>query len=80
MPYGRRGAFWALLGPDVTLRRTEYDADVTAEIFRSAAPEYPGLAEFIAENLLTVPSDAEALALFSRWASTVARSAETADQ
>jgi predicted phosphodiesterase len=28
MPYeGRRGAFWALLGPDVVLRRTEYDVD-----------------------------------------------------
>jgi putative phosphoesterase len=27
MPYeGRPGAFWALLGPDVELRRTEYDA------------------------------------------------------
>jgi putative phosphoesterase len=27
MPYeGRTGAFWALLGPDVELRRTEYDA------------------------------------------------------
>jgi putative phosphoesterase len=27
MPYeGRHGAFWALLGPDVELRRTEYDA------------------------------------------------------
>jgi putative phosphoesterase len=28
MPYeGRHGAFWALLGPDVELRRTEYDAE-----------------------------------------------------
>ena len=27
-PYeGRPGAFWALLGPAVELRRTEYDAD-----------------------------------------------------
>jgi len=67
MPYGSRGAFWALLGPDVALRRTEYDADVAAETFRSAAPEYPGLAEFIAENVLAVPSDAEALLVFSRW-------------
>ena len=80
MPYGRRGAFWALLGPDVTLRRTGYDAEVTAEIFRSAAPEYPRLAEFIEENVLAVPSDAEALAVFSRWARTVARSAEATDQ
>lgn len=28
MPYeGRRGAYWALLGPDVELRRTEYDVE-----------------------------------------------------
>ena len=32
MPYeGRRGAFWALLGPDVELRRTEYDVVAAAE-------------------------------------------------
>ena len=67
MPYGARAALWALLGPDVALRRTEYDAYVAAERFRSAAPEYPGLAEFIDENVLTVPSDARALAVFSRW-------------
>jgi predicted phosphodiesterase len=68
MPYCSRGAFWALLGPDITLRRTEYDVNVAAEMFRTAAPDYPGLAEFIEENVLTVPSDAEALAVFSRWA------------
>jgi predicted phosphodiesterase len=67
MPYGARAALWALLGPDVALRRTAYDADVAAETFRSAAPGYPGLAEFIDENVLTVPSDAQALAIFSRW-------------
>ena len=68
MPYGFRGALWALLGPDVALRRTEYEAEIAAEMFRSAAPGYPELAEFIEENVLTVPSDAEALAVFSRWA------------
>jgi predicted phosphodiesterase len=67
MPYGRRGAFWALLGPDVTLRRAEYDASVAAEMFRAVSPDYPGLAEFIEENMVTVTSDAEALAVFSRW-------------
>lgn len=68
MPYGRRGAYWALLGPDVALRRTDYDADIAAEMFQTVASDYPGLAEFIEENVLTVPSDAEALAVFSRWA------------
>ena len=32
---------------------------------QAAAPGYPGLAEFVAGNVLTVPSDAEALAVFS---------------
>lgn len=36
MPYGgRRGAFWALLGPDVELRRTDYDVDAAAAAIRA---------------------------------------------
>jgi predicted phosphodiesterase len=65
MPYGGTGAYWALLGPDVVLRHTEYDHAAAGEMFRAAAPGYPGLTEFIAENVLTVPSDALALAAFS---------------
>jgi putative phosphoesterase len=35
MPYeGRRGAFWAILGPDVELRHTEYDVDATVAAIR----------------------------------------------
>lgn len=67
MPYGRAGAHWALLGPGVALRHTEYDAHAAAQTFRSTAADYPDLAGFIAENVLTVPSDAEALAVFSSW-------------
>lgn len=34
-PYeGERGARWALLGPDVDLRRTDYDHESAAELFR----------------------------------------------
>ena len=37
MPYeGRRGAFWALLGPDVELRRTEYDVEAAVAAIRRA--------------------------------------------
>ena len=37
MPYeGRQGAFWALLGPDVELRRTEYDVEAAARTIREA--------------------------------------------
>jgi len=69
MPYGPPGtlAYWALLGPDVTLRRTPYDLDQAATHLRTSA--WPGLTEFIDENLLAgPPSDAEALALFTRGA------------
>jgi predicted phosphodiesterase len=65
MPYGGTGAYWALLGPDVLLRRTGYDTGAAGDTFRAAAPGYPGLDEFIADNIITVPSDALALAAFS---------------
>jgi putative phosphoesterase len=36
MPYGgRRGAFWALLGPEVDLRRTDYDVEAAAAAIRA---------------------------------------------
>lgn len=65
MPYGTPGAHWALLGPEVSLRRTGYDVHAAGQMMRTAAPGYPGLREFIAENVVTVPSDAVALAVFS---------------
>jgi putative phosphoesterase len=37
MPYqGRRGAFWALLGPEVELHRTEYDTEAAVGAIREA--------------------------------------------
>ena len=36
-PYeGERGARWALLGPDVELRRTDYDHEAAAELYRAS--------------------------------------------
>ena len=60
IPYeGRTGAFWALLGPDVDLRRTEYDLDAAAErILASGDP----FAEELVETLQTPPSREEAIA------------------
>ena len=44
MPYeGVRGAFWALLGPDVELRRTEYDVESAAAALEATG--YPGANE-----------------------------------
>ncbi|UNS99855.1 metallophosphoesterase family protein [Streptomyces tubbatahanensis] len=63
MPYGRPGAHWALLGPGVTLRRTEYD--IEAAIARitedSAFAEAAAWADYFLRARAT---DAEALATF----------------
>jgi predicted phosphodiesterase len=57
LPYDDRpGAYWALLGPDVDLRRTGYPLDRTLERCRaSGAPS----AERIAELLASPPTTAE---------------------
>ncbi len=65
MPYGRTGAHWALLGPEVTLRHTPYDTEAAARTMLAAAPGYPGIAEYVEENVRSVPSDALALEVFS---------------
>ena len=63
MPYGHTGASWALLGPDVVLRRTAYDAGLAAARFEATG--MPGARSFIDENVRATPSDAEAHAIFS---------------
>jgi putative phosphoesterase len=61
VPYeGRPGAFWALLGPDVAFRRTEYDVSAAAERLRAAG--LPGLDAYLVPSLLTPISTQEAIA------------------
>jgi len=50
-PYeGRRGAFWALLGPGVELRRTEYDVEAAVAAIRATgSPNADELAEWLLE-------------------------------
>jgi putative phosphoesterase len=67
MPFeGRPGAYWALLGPDVRLMRTEYDYERAArEIIATGFPE----AELFAHGDPTLPgSPAELNALFEGMA------------
>lgn len=65
MPYAERpGAYWALLGPEVEFRRTEYDLEAAAERIRSSG--WPDAEEFTAENVLTVPTAEEAIDVFER--------------
>jgi predicted phosphodiesterase len=62
MPYeGRRGAYWALLGDDVELKRTEYDTDAAiAAIRATGAP----MSEQLVGYLLEPPDPDEASAFF----------------
>jgi hypothetical protein len=64
MPYGEPGAYWLLLGPTIQFRRTSYDRMHAAA--RILATDYPQAAEFAAENVLHLPSEAEALEVFTR--------------
>ena len=51
MPYeGRPGAHWLLLGPDVDLRRTDYDLDAAIERLRATG--WPGVEEFLKHSFL----------------------------
>ena len=51
LPYeGKPGAFWAVLGPDVELRRTEYDLNETLERYRaSGQPNVEQIVEMMVE-------------------------------
>ena len=64
MPYGEPGAYWALLGPDVELRQTDYDRALAADRVRRT--EFPQARDFAARNILAPPTAEEALAVFER--------------
>ena len=64
LPYGHPGAAWALLGPDVVLRRTTYDTSAAVAAMSASASDLPGI-EFITGNVRASASDAEALAAFN---------------
>lgn len=62
LPYeGRAGAYWALLGPDVELRRTEYPLAPALDELRSGG--FPDLDEMLKESLLE-PMDADEVSQF----------------
>jgi predicted phosphodiesterase len=64
MPFGKPGAYWLLLGPDVQLRHIPYDLAKAAECIR--ATSYPQAEEFAARNVLQPPSEKEMLEAFSK--------------
>ena len=59
LPYeGRQGAYWALLGPGVEHRRTEYDVGTTIERYRASGQ--PNV-EQIVEMMLEPPEPGEVI-------------------
>lgn len=64
LPYGHSGASWALLGPDIVLRRTSYDTQAAANLI--LATGMPDAQDFVASCVMATASDAEALEAFHR--------------
>jgi diadenosine tetraphosphatase ApaH/serine/threonine PP2A family protein phosphatase len=62
MPYGKSGAHWLLLDAGVEFRHTSYDLEAAAERIR--ATKYPQAEAFASDNVLSTPSEAEALEFF----------------
>jgi hypothetical protein len=65
MPFGKTGADWLLLGPDVQFRHTDYDLASAATRIRASA--YPQ-AEFAANAVIRPSSEEEMTTLFERAA------------
>jgi predicted phosphodiesterase len=63
MPFQDAGAYWALLGPGVKLRRTAYDLEPAAARVRATA--YP-LVEQCVAGILTPPSEQATLEQFAK--------------
>lgn len=63
-PFGRTGADWLLLTPEVQLRNTSYD--LTAAAARVCATAFPGAQEFADTSILNPPSETAILEAFSR--------------
>lgn len=64
MPFGKTGADWLLIGPDVRLRHTSYDLDYAAARVRNTS--YPQAADFAATSILNPPSESSILDVFTR--------------
>jgi len=64
MPFADPGAYWLLLGPDLQLRRTQYDLAKAADRIRQTP--YPQAEAFAAHSVLKPPSEEESLKAFAR--------------
>jgi putative phosphoesterase len=63
MPFGKPGAYWLLLGPDIQLRHTDYD--LTKAAARIQETNYPQAQNFADNNVLQPPSEEKMLKVFT---------------
>ena len=63
MPFGRTGADWLLLGPDVQLRHTSYPLQDGADRIRKT--RYPQATEFAEQYVLDSPTEQAILEAFT---------------
>ncbi|MDQ3660787.1 MAG: metallophosphatase family protein [Actinomycetota bacterium] len=69
MPYeGRRGAFWALFGPGVSFRRTDYNIEEAASEMRASG--CPHVEEFFIDTILNPPGKDATVRHFEERAAT----------
>ena len=66
MPYGDPGAYWLLLEPNVSWRKTNYDLERAAELVRKT--RYPLAQDFADNNILKPETAQEAVEYFERMA------------
>jgi putative phosphoesterase len=64
MPFGKPGAYWLLIGPEVRLRHTTYDLTKAAARIRGTS--YPRADDFAANNVLQPPSEDAILEAFAQ--------------
>jgi hypothetical protein len=64
MAFGKPGAYWLLLGPEVELRYTAYDLNEAASQIRQTS--YPEAEGFAAQNVLQPPSEEKMLKAFNQ--------------
>lgn len=78
MPYEEEhGAFWALFGPVVALKRTFYDAEEAMR--RMVATRFPDIENFARDRMVNRPRPNDAIALFEKIADDRASGAKLGD-
>ena len=64
MPFGKAGAHWLLLGPDIEFCLTTYDYEMVADRIRRTA--YPNASHFAENSVLSPPLEKTMLRIFDK--------------